>query len=399
MKAALLNDHYATYFKGKIILRFDDTNPAKEKVEYVESITKDLETIGVKPWKITYTSDYFAEILSLAEQLLKSGQAFIDSSDQEEISRERKALQESKFRNRSLDENLKLWDEMKKGTPEGIKCVFRGKIDPRSKNGALRDPALYRCSDVPHHRVGPKFKVYPLYDFACPIVDSIEGVTHALRSSEYHDRNPLYNWVLDALKLRKPFIQDFSRLNFAFTLLSKRKLQWFVDQGRVDGWNDPRFPTIQGILRRGMTVEALREFIISQGASKSLTLMEPEKLWAVNKKIIDPIVPRFTVIADDGKVLFVLSDGPKEVEYRTIPRHKKNPALGNKVVAFGSNLFVEGVDAKDVAEKEEVTLMDWGNVIIDKIHKDSSGKVVKLEGHLHLEGSVKDTKKKMDLVV
>jgi len=234
-----------------------------------------------------------------------------------------------------------------------------------------------------------------LYDFACPIVDSIEGVTHALRSSEYHDRNALYDWVLDVLKLRKPSIQDFSRLNFAYTLLSKRKLQYFVDKGLVDGWQDARFPTIQGILRRGMTVEALRSFIIAQGASKTLTLMEPEKMWATNKKTIDLLIPRYTVIVVDGMVPFTLSGVSAGLEMKSIPRHKKNSGLGNKVVAFGSPIIIEGADAATIAEGEEVTLMDWGNAVVDKIKKDTTGKVVSIEGHLHLEGSVKDTSKKL----
>lgn len=210
----------------------------------------------------------------------------------------------------------------------------------KSKNGVMRDPSLYRCSTEAHYRVGTKYKAYPLYDLACPIVDSLEGVTHALRSSEYHDRNPLYDWVLDALKLRKVHIEDYSRLNFKYVLLSKRKLQKFVDKGWADGWSDPRFPTVQGILRRGMTVEALREFILAQGASKSLNLMDMDKLWAINKKVIDPIAPRYTAV-DSSRVLFTLTNAPAEVQLKSVPRHKKNPELGNKVVSYGPKVFLE----------------------------------------------------------
>lgn len=210
----------------------------------------------------------------------------------------------------------------------------------KSKNGALRDPSMYRCSGEAHYRVGTKYKAYPLYDFACPIVDAIEGVTHALRSSEYHDRNPLYYWVLEALDLRKVIIEDFARLNFEYVLLSKRKLQWFVDNKKVDSWSDPRFPTVQGILRRGMTVEALREFILAQGSSKSLTLMTMDKLWVINKKFIDPIVPRYTAISS-AKVPLTLTNTPAEPNLKSVPRHKKNPELGNKVVTYQSRIFVE----------------------------------------------------------
>lgn len=242
-KAALLNDYYAKYFKGKLVVRFDDTNPSKEKVEYVDTIMEDIKTLGIKPWKITHTSNYFANLMTYAEKLLKEGKAYIDDSTAEQINEQREKMIESPSRNLPVAKNLQRWKQMKEGTPEGQGYVLRGKIDMKSKNGVLRDPNLYRVvADVPHHRTGSKFKVYPLYDFAAPIVDSIEGVTHALRSNEYHDRNALYEWVLDATEIRKPIIQDFSRLNFTYTLLSKRKLQWFVDKGLVSGWDDPRLP-------------------------------------------------------------------------------------------------------------------------------------------------------------
>ena len=165
-------------------------------------------------------------------------------------------------------------------------------------------------------------------------------MTHALRSSEYHDRNPLYVWVLEALGLRKPHIEDFSRLNFKYVLLSKRKLQKFVDSGRVAGWDDPRFPTVQGILRRGMTVQALREFIFAQGASKALNLMDMDKLWAINKQIIDSVVPRYTVV-DSSRVPLKLTNSPGEPTFKSIPRHKKNNDLGNKVVMFHNQLYID----------------------------------------------------------
>jgi glutamyl-tRNA synthetase len=239
-----------------------------------------------------------------------------------------------------------------------------------------------------------KYKAYPTYDFACPIVDSLEGVTHALRSSEYHDRNPLYDWVVDSLKLRKPYIQDFSRLNFKYILLSKRKLQRFVDRGLVSGWNDPRFPTIQGMLRRGLTVDALKEFVLSQGASKSLNLMEIDKLWAINKKIIDPIVPRYTAIAKDAKCILVLSDGPTTPAHKSVPRHKKNLELGNKIVTYFHKVLLEKEDVAAIKDGEEVTLMDWGNAIITGKTTDAEGNTI-VNGHLHLEGNFKNTEKKL----
>ncbi|PRP84447.1 hypothetical protein PROFUN_08032 [Planoprotostelium fungivorum] len=401
-KAALMNNYYAQAYNGKLIIRFDDTNPSKEKEEYVDSILEDLKVMEITPsGPITYTSDYFDQIEAYCEQLLKSGLGYIDDTPVEKMRDERDKGIESKRRNESVEENLRRWSEMKKGSPEGVQCVVRAKIDMQCKNKeessrikVLRDPSMYRCAaDVPHHRTGSKYKAYPLYDFACPIVDSLEGVTHALRSSEYHDRNPLYYWVIDALKLRKPFIQDFSRLNFSHMLLSKRKLQKMVDAGIVEGWDDPRFPTIRGLLRRGLTVEAIRDFILSQGASKSLNLMDVEKLWALNKKIIDPVIPRYTAIASEARALFEISDGPAQAEQKTVLKHNKNPTMGHKVITYTNRIWLEGLDAAAIKEGEEVTLMDWGNAIIEKIEKE--GEKVVLKGRLNLSGDIKSTSKKL----
>ena len=235
-----------------------------------------------------------------------------------------------------------------------------------------------------------KYKAYPLYDWACPIVDSIEGVTHALRTNEYHDRNPLYYWVLDVCKLRKVYIEDYSRLNFGYTVLSKRKLQQFVDSGKVSGWNDPSFPTIQGVIRRGLTVEALREFVISQGSSKSSNLMEMSKLWAVNKKVLDPIVPRFTAIDAEAKCLVSIPSVTSQTHKR-IAKHKKNPDLGEKDIYYSNQIYIERVDANSVTEGEEVTLMDWGNCYFKKLHRDGAGNVVKIDAELHLEVNITTT--------
>jgi glutamyl-tRNA synthetase len=207
---------------------------------------------------------------------------------------------ESKNRNLSVEENLRRFDEMKRATEFGQTCCLRAKIDMQDKNKALRDPVIYRCNLLSHHRTGTKWKMYPTYDFACPIVDSIEGVTHALRTNEYRDRNPQYEWFLKAMNLRWVHIWDYSRLNFVYTLLSKRKLTKFVEKGTVTGWDDPRFPTVRGIRRRGMTIEALRTYILMQGASQKDLMLEWDKIWAINKKVIDPIAPRFTALVKEN---------------------------------------------------------------------------------------------------
>eukprot|EP00002_Diphylleia_rotans_P040089 TRINITY_DN9430_c0_g1_i1.p1 TRINITY_DN9430_c0_g1~~TRINITY_DN9430_c0_g1_i1.p1 ORF type:complete len:740 (+),score=168.08 TRINITY_DN9430_c0_g1_i1:49-2268(+) len=397
-KAAFLNNYYARHFKGKLILRFDDTNPSKEKEEFVENIFTDLDSLGIKPDMVTHTSDYFDVILEYAYTLIKKGRAYVDDTPVEKLRAERMDGIESKHRNNTPEQNLAMFEEMIKATPKGLECCLRGKIDMQAKNKALRDPILYRCNLTPHHRTGSKYKAYPTYDFACPIVDSLEGVTHALRTSEYHDRNDQFYWVIDACEIRKPHIWDYSRLNFVYTLLSKRKLQWFVDKQLVEGWNDPRFPTVQGLVRRGLLVEAMKQFILVQGASKNLNLMEWEKLWVINKRLIDPVAPRFSAVNAADRVPLVLVDGPSTPEPRSLPKHKKNPEVGMKTTIFSNTVFLDQEDAREIVDNEEITLMDWGNAIVTKITKDESGKVVSLEGKLNLSGSVKNTKKKLQWV-
>ncbi|KAH8874105.1 Bifunctional glutamate/proline--tRNA ligase [Schistosoma japonicum] len=299
-KAALLNQHYRDIFQGRLILRFDDTNPDKEKECYEKSILSDLPRIGISWDTMSSTSDHFDKMLQLCEQLIREGKAYVDDTDTETIRVQREARQISTCRNNSIEKNLAWWEEMKKGTQQGLRCCVRAKIDMSSNNGALRDPTIYRCKVEPHVRTGSKYKVYPLYDFACPVVDSIEGVTHALRTSEYNDRNEQYAWICKSLGIRCPLVIDYSRLALQNTVLSKRKLAWFVDEGIVDGWDDPRMPTISGILRHGMTAEGLRQFILAQGSSRSSALMEWDKIWSFNKKIIEPIAPRTTALLLDS---------------------------------------------------------------------------------------------------
>ncbi|GJP31139.1 hypothetical protein CLOM_g9610 [Closterium sp. NIES-68] len=405
-KAALMNQFFAEKYGGKMLVRFDDTNPSKEKDEFVESILADMARLGLTWDKITHTSDYFDGLIAMCEKLIREGKAYVDSTPKEKMREERMEGIESACRAHSVERNLQLWGEMLKGSDEGKECCVRAKWDMQAVNKTLRDPVYFRvdASGLPHLRTGSKYKAYPTYDFACPYVDSIEGVTHALRSSEYHDRNEQYYKVLEDMGLRRVEMWDFSRLNFVYTLLSKRKLAWFVDNNRVDGWDDPRFPTVQGMLRRGLTVAALKQFILSQGASKNLNLMEMDKLWTINKKIIDPVCPRHTAIVLAHRVPLTLSNGPATPFVRVLPRHKKHPPAGTKATVFARRIWVEGADAKVMKEGEEVTLMDWGNAIVQKKTMregggteggEGEGEVEAMEGVLHLEGSVKATKLKL----
>lgn len=394
-KAALLNKYFAEKYKGRLIVRFDDTNPAKESNEFVENLLKDIDTLGISYDAVTYTSDYFPQLMEMAENLIRQGKAYVDDTPREQMQEERMHGIESKCRNNSVEKNLELWKEMIAASERGLMCCLRGKLDMQDPNKSLRDPVYYRCNPMPHHRIGSKYKLYPTYDFACPFVDSVEGITHALRSSEYHDRNAQYHRIQQDMGLRKVHIYEFSRLNLVYTLLSKRKLLWFVQNGKVDGWDDPRFPTVQGIVRRGLKIEALIQFILEQGASKNLNLMEWDKLWSINKKIIDPVCPRHTAVIEERRVLVTLSDGPEKPFIRIIPRHKKYEGAGDKCTTYTKNIWIDYADAEAISANEEVTLMDWGNAIIKEIKKDKAGNVTELIGVLNLEGSVKTTKLKL----
>ncbi|KAH3900809.1 probable Glutamate--tRNA ligase, cytoplasmic [Saccharomycodes ludwigii] len=390
-KAALLNQYFAQEYKGKLIVRFDDTNPSKEKEEYQDSILEDLELLGIKGDQITYSSSYFDKMYELCVQMIKEGKAYCDDTPLEQMREERGEGIPSKRRERSIEENLEIFTkEMTNGTEEGLKNCVRAKIDYKALNKTLRDPVIYRCNLTPHHRTGTKWKVYPTYDFCVPIVDALEGVTHALRTIEYRDRNAQYDWMLDALNLRKVHIYDFARVNFVRTLLSKRKLQWMVDENVVSNWDDPRFPTVRGVRRRGMTVEGLRNFVLSQGPSRNVINLEWNLIWSFNKKVIDPIAPRHTAIVNPVKLHLVGPDAPQEPTVEMKSKHKKNPSVGEKKVIYYKDVVIDKDDADLINDGEEVTLMDWGNVIITKKNTDGS-----LEGKLHLEGDFKKTKLKL----
>ncbi|EGW30099.1 uncharacterized protein SPAPADRAFT_63719 [Spathaspora passalidarum NRRL Y-27907] len=394
-KAAILNEYFAHNYKGKLIIRFDDTNPTKEKEEFQDSIVEDLALLGVKGDVVSYSSDYFDKMYELAVKMIKDGNAYCDDTQLEKMREQRMVGEPSERRNRTVEENLQIFtEEMKNGTEVGLKNCVRAKIDYTALNKTLRDPVIYRCNLTPHHRTGDKWKMYPTYDFCAPVVDSIEGVTHALRTNEYRDRNAQYEWIINALGLRPVHIWDFARVNFVRTLLSKRKLQWFVDKQYVSNWDDPRFPTVRGVRRRGMTVEGLRNFIIAQGPSRNIINLDWSVIWALNKKVIDPVAPRFTAVEAENAVVVNL-DGPAEPYTETKPKHKKNPDVGTKPVVYANKVLIDQTDAKELADNEEVTFMDWGNVIVTKVHKNTEGVVTSVDAKLHLEGDFRKTSKKL----
>ncbi|TVY83726.1 putative cytoplasmic glutamate--tRNA ligase [Lachnellula suecica] len=393
-KAALLNDYFAhELYKGTLLLRFDDTNPTKEKLEYQDAIVEDLALMGIKPDKTSYTSDHLETLYQYCIRMIKEGHAYADDTDQEAMRAQRMDGIASKNRDKTVDQNLAILEEMKVGSEVGLKNCIRAKMSVDNPNKAMRDPVIYRCNPMPHHRTGDTWKMYPTYDFACPIVDSIEGVTHALRTTEYTDRNPQYQWFLDTLKLRQVHMWDFARMNFIRTELSKRKLTKLVDAGTVWGWDDPRMPTIRGVRRRGMTIPALRDFILKQGPSRNIVVMDWTNFWASNKKEIDPIAPRHTSVDTINAVKATVTNGPDNPYSEDKPKHNKNPAVGMKKVTYSKDILLDQEDVKLFKQDEEITLMNWGNAYVRKII--GSNPITALELELHLEGDVKKTEKKV----
>lgn len=386
-------------YKGTLLCRFDDTNPSKEKEEFQDAIVQDLALMGIHPDRTSYTSDYFEELYQYCITMLEEGKAYCDDTEQEKMKHERWHGIACQRRDASVQDNLAHFEDMKRGTTEGVRWCVRAKISIDDPNKAMRDPVIYRCNPEKHHRTGNKWKIYPTYDFCCPIVDSMEGVTHALRTIEYRDRNPQYDWMLTALNLRKVHIWDFARMNFIRTFLSKRKLSKLVDEGMVWGWDDPRFPTIRGIRRRGMTIPALREFILKQGPSRNIVNLDWTLFWATNKKYIDPVAPRHTAIAQAHAVTATVK-GARLAPYTEMkPKHGKNPDIGMKKVAYSDEILIEQADAQNLAQDEEITLMNWGNAIVRSIthslnplHRST---VTALELELHLQGDFKTTKQKI----
>lgn len=398
-KAALINRMLADKYAGKMLFRFDDTNPSKEKEHFEAAIEDDLKTLGVSyDSGPTYSSDYFDIMFEKAEDLIKRGLAYCDKTPREEMQKCRFDGIPTKYRDTPVEENLRLFNEMKNGTEEGQLTCLRAKISIDDPNKAMRDPVMYRVNFEPHARHGTKQKAYPTYDFCCPLIDSIEGVTHALRTNEYHDRNAQYYWFCDAMNIRKPIIEDFSRLNMEYSVMSKRKLTKLVDTHVVDGWDDPRFPTVRALVRRGMKIEALRQFVADQGMSKTVNFMEWSKIWFYNTQILDPISPRYTVVSNTLKVRCTV-DGQAHMEACKRALHKKNPDLGEKTYFKSDVIFLDAEDVALIKDGDEVTLMDWCNAYVKDIKRPSAGALpTEATIVLHPEGDVKKTKSKLTWV-
>lgn len=366
-KSVCLNFGLAEEYGGKCNLRFDDTNPTKENEAYVRQIKEDVKWLGFDWNKLCWASDYFDKMYEAAEELIRKGLAYVDDSTPEQIKEDRGTLtepgKESPYRNRSVDENMKLFHEMKDGAYGDGEKVLRAKIDMSSPNLNMRDPIIYRISHVTHHNTGDKWCIYPMYDFAHPIEDAIEGITHSVCTLEFEDHRPLYNWVLEKVGFwpHPPKQIEFARLNLTNTMTSKRKLKKLVDEGLVDGWDDPRMPTIAGIRRRGFTPAAIRAFCEEIGVSKSNSTVDVGMLeHFVRNDLQNQVVSR-NVVENPIKVIITnYPEGQKEM--LPVENNRNNPDLGQREIPFSRELWIDGDDFMEVPVKKYFRLFPGNEV-------------------------------------
>lgn len=387
-KSICLNFGIAQDYRGKCNLRFDDTNPVKEDVEYVESIKEDVRWLGFE-WdgEICYSSDYFDRLYEYAIELINKGLAYVDELSPDEIREYRGTLKEpgknSPYRDRSIDENLALFIQMKEGKFAEGKACLRAKIDMASPFIVMRDPVLYRIKFAEHHQTGNKWCIYPMYDFTHCISDAIENITHSLCTLEFQDNRRLYDWVLDNITIEaRPHQYEFSRLNLEYAITSKRKLNLLVSEKIVDGWNDPRMPTISGLRRRGYTPASIREFCRRIGVTKQENTVEMSTLEFCIREDLNENAPRAMAVLDPVKV--VIENYSETIdEVLNVPNHPNRPELGHREVPFTRELYIDRADFREEANKnykrlvlgKEVRLRNAYVIRADRVEKDSQGNI------------------------
>ena len=397
-KAIWINSGTAQKYNGLFNLRFDDTNPVREDDEYVKSIEEDLRWLGAEPTGgIYYGSDYFDKCYEYAVKLIKDGKAYVDDLTADEMREYRGTLtepgKESPWRNRSVEENLDLFERMKNGEfPDGSHTL-RAKIDMASPNMNMRDPAIYRIVHAHHHRQGDKWCIYPLYDFAHPIQDALEGITHSLCSIEFENHRPLYDWVVDNIGFEhKPHQYEFARLNVTHTVMSKRYLRELVETKKVDGWDDPRMPTICGLRRRGYTPSAINEFVKKAGVAKAYSIVDIGLLEHCIRDELNTAAQRRVAVLHPVKVVITNYPEDKE-EYFELPNIPKNEEAGVRKVPFTRALYIDADDFAEVPPPKffrmkpdgEVRLMGAYIVKCNEVVKDEQGNVVELRCTADLE--------------
>ncbi|KGM98266.1 glutamate--tRNA ligase [Clostridium novyi A str. 4552] len=389
-KSITLNFELADEFKGRTNLRFDDTNPIKEDTEYVESIKEDVKWLGFDWEELHYASDYFDEMYKRAILLIKKGKAYVCDLSPEEMKEYRGTLtepgKESPYRNRTVEENLDLFERMAKGEFKDGEKVLRAKIDMASPNINMRDPIIYRIAHAEHHNTGNKWCIYPMYDFAHPLEDAIEGITHSICTLEFEDHRPLYDWVVTECEMEShPQQIEFARLNLTNTVMSKRKLKQLVDEGFTDAWDDPRMPTISGLRRRGYTPEAVRNFCREIGVAKNNSLVDVRMLEHFIREDLKTKAARTMAVLRPLKV--VITNYPEgQVEMLEAENNQDNPEMGSREIPFTREIYIEQEDFMENPPKKyhrlyvgnEVRLKNAYFVKCTDIVKDENGNVVEV---------------------
>ena len=391
-KSICLNFGLAGEFNGKVNMRFDDTNPLKEDEEYVNSIKEDVKWLGFNWDNLYFASDYFDEMYKRAVLLIKKGKAYVCDLSQEEIRATRGTLtepgKESPYRNRSIEENLDLFERMKNGEFANGEKVLRAKIDMASPNVNFRDPVIYRISHNTHHNTGDKWCIYPMYSFAHPLEDAIEGITHSICTLEFEDQRPLYDWFVRECEMENvPRQIEFARLNLTNTVMSKRKLKLLVDEGITDGWDDPRMPTISGVRRRGFTPEAIRAFCNEIGVAKADSTVDSRLLDHFLREDLQPKAPLAMAVLKPLKL--VITNYPEgQTEMLEVENISKNEEAGKRLVPFSREVYIERDDFMEEPVKKyrrffvgnEVRLMGAYFVKCTDFVKDENGEIIEIHG-------------------
>ena len=388
-KSICLNFSTAEKYNGKCNLRYDDTNPGKEDIEYVDSIEADVKWLGFNWTERLFASDYFEKMYQCAVELIKKDKAYVCELTAEQMKEYRGTLtepgKESPSRNRSIEDNLKLFDEMRNGKHADGKMVLRAKIDMSSPNINLRDPIIYRIAHQTHHNTGDDWCIYPMYDYAHPIEDAIEGITHSICTLEFEDHRPLYDWVLSELEWPTPPQQiEFARLNLTNTIMSKRHLKALVDNNQVEGWDDPRMPTIAGLRRRGYTPEAIRDFCDRIGVSKANSMVDIALLEHCIREDLKTKVESRNVVENPVKV--VITNYPEgKAEEMELENNKEMPEMGSRMIPFSRELFVDGEDFQEFPQKKYFRLFPGNEVRLKGAYFIKCNEVIKNE-----DGSIKE---------
>lgn len=386
-KSICLNFGIAKDYQGQCNLRFDDTNPVKEDIEFVDSIKHDVEWLGFT-WSgdVRYSSDYFDQLHQYAVELINKGLAYVDELSPEQIREYRGSLtapgKDSPYRTRTVEENLALFEKMRNGEfAEGTACL-RAKIDMASPFIVMRDPVIYRIKFAEHHQTGNKWCIYPMYDFTHCISDALEGITHSLCTLEFQDNRRLYDWVLDNITIPcHPRQYEFSRLNLEYAIMSKRKLSQLVTEKIVEGWDDPRMPTVSGLRRRGYTAASIREFCLRIGVTKQDNNVEMMALESCIRDDLNEYAPRAMAVLDP--VTVIIENMSQDVEMVTMPNHPNQPEMGSREVPFSREVYIDRADFREEANKQykrlvlgkEVRLRNAYVIKAERVEKDAEGEI------------------------